>query len=643
MNSLEKHVFEHPNDVYAFSAYLKELNANRAAFGIEPSAPPDTVDAERRVNDAIKQGPEAVDLSRPAKELDKIEARWAELVLAPVADFAGDLPYEERAWENHTEQVKFTPARRYTIPTRCLPGPIARVIQGARQAGLRVRAVGKGHSFAEITRTEGYLLDLNNFVMLPSSWELGADAAILADGCALLPEALTPEASRHVAVDQRDGAGSRYFTRVAAGLHVYQANALLWKWGFSLEIMGGADRQTLSGAMSTGTHGSGAALGALHDMVVCYDILDGQGVLHRIQRSSGGPISRAKFEALHADPQNRPYQLHEDDELFHTLLVSAGSAGVIYALTLEVVPRYCLSQRRFLRGWAGPIVDGASGTVKEVLQGSIPAHSWTHARNFELWLSPYEALGEHVCLETWRTAAPGDAKQYNPDTRELTEAQGGTLRTAQRARDLAKNPFTASQVAPIALRIASHSKPYLDRSHRVFNVGTANNQPTWSIEVSVAIERVVPAVEALFKRAKKALDAKEGVLSAPISLRFCRTSRHRLSMLYSSESSVRCVIEIITLLDESEDPRMKGQPPCEPVLKGKTLVLSLLKVLVEQFDGRVHWGQLLPTSADPALVQEVASKFPELASARAILDAFDPGRMFVNPTVLAYGIRSDGP
>ena len=88
---------------------------------------------------------------------------------------------------------------------------------------------------------------------------------------------------------------------------------------------------------------------------------------------------------------------------------------------------------------------------------------------------------------------------------------------------------------------------------------------------------------------------------------------------------------------------MKGQPPCEPVLKGKTLVLSLLKVLVEQFDGRVHWGQLLPTSADPALVQEVASKFPELARARAILDAFDPGRMFVNPTVLAYGIRSDGP
>ena len=54
---------------------------------------------------------------------------------------------------------------------------------------------------------------------------------------------------------------------VAAGVPLYRLNAELVRRGWSLTNLGDIDRQTIAGALATGTHGTGAAFGGLATQV----------------------------------------------------------------------------------------------------------------------------------------------------------------------------------------------------------------------------------------------------------------------------------------------------------------------------------------------------------------------------------------
>ncbi len=56
--------------------------------------------------------------------------------------------------------------------------------------------------------------------------------------------------------------------RVQCGITVANLNAVLDKKGLALINMGAYDGQTVSGALSTGTHGSGAAYGPMASFAV---------------------------------------------------------------------------------------------------------------------------------------------------------------------------------------------------------------------------------------------------------------------------------------------------------------------------------------------------------------------------------------
>ena len=87
-----------------------------------------------------------------------------------------------------------------------------------------MRAVGSGHSFTGAAVTSGVML--------------------------------RPDAMRGiVSVDEATG-----LVEVEAGMPLHELNPLLAEHGLALEIMGDIDRQTIAGAVSTGTHGSGREL-----------------------------------------------------------------------------------------------------------------------------------------------------------------------------------------------------------------------------------------------------------------------------------------------------------------------------------------------------------------------------------------------
>ena len=104
-----------------------------------------------------------------------------------------------------------------------------------------MKAVGSGHSFTGVAVTDGLLVHLDRMTGLRS-------------------------------LDVPSG-----LVTVEAGTPLRELNELLDRHGLAMANLGDIDVQTLSGAVSTGTHGTGHALGGLATQVVGLELLTADG------------------------------------------------------------------------------------------------------------------------------------------------------------------------------------------------------------------------------------------------------------------------------------------------------------------------------------------------------------------------------
>lgn len=182
-------------------------------------------------------------------------------------------------WQNWAGTATADPARRYWPRSA---EEIADAVRAAAAAGLTVRALGSGHSFTPAAATSGAALDL-------SGWT-GVVSADLASG----------------------------FVTVRSGTTIRELNTLLDTVGLAMPNLGDIDAQTISGAISTGTHGTGAGLGGLATQVAALDLV-----------LAGGSL-------VSCSAQDRP-------DLFAAALVSVGALGVLSTVTLRCVPAFTLA------------------------------------------------------------------------------------------------------------------------------------------------------------------------------------------------------------------------------------------------------------------------------------------------------------
>ena len=188
-------------------------------------------------------------------------------------------PADRREWRNWAGTAAAVPARW------CQPRnetEISAVVKDAAAARLQVRALGSGHSFTPIAATDGQALDL-------SSW------------------------TGIVAADTRTG-----MVTVRSGTTLRELNSALGVLGLALANLGDIDAQTLAGALSTGTHGTGARLGGLATQVEALDLVLADGSL------------------VSCSATTRP-------ELFAAARVGLGALGVITTVTLRCVPSFTLA------------------------------------------------------------------------------------------------------------------------------------------------------------------------------------------------------------------------------------------------------------------------------------------------------------
>ncbi|HEY7960523.1 MAG TPA: D-arabinono-1,4-lactone oxidase [Solirubrobacteraceae bacterium] len=173
---------------------------------------------------------------------------------------------------------------------RCVPAALehpasiaelADAIGRAGAAGQRVRVAGAGHSFSDIALTDGMLIELDRM------------AGVLD-------------------VDRATG-----LVRAQAGIAIHELNVRLAEHGLALENLGDIDVQSIAGAISTATHGTGARLGNIPSQVRALTLVLADGSTLECSRES-------------------------DPDTLRAARVGLGALGVVAEVTLQCVPAFRL-------------------------------------------------------------------------------------------------------------------------------------------------------------------------------------------------------------------------------------------------------------------------------------------------------------
>ena len=154
---------------------------------------------------------------------------------------------------------------------------VAALVKAASGTGQRVKAVGSGHSFTDIAVAHDQRLVLHRLGDL-------------------------------VAIDGN-------LVTVQAGMPLHRLNTLLAEHGLAMPNLGDIDQQTVAGAISTGTHGSGQNHSTLASCVEAVTLVTGSGAVLRVDASS---------------------------ELFPAARLGLGALGVLVEVTLRCVEAFTL-------------------------------------------------------------------------------------------------------------------------------------------------------------------------------------------------------------------------------------------------------------------------------------------------------------
>src|SRR4051812_22797787 len=305
-------------------------------------------------------------------------------------------------WVNWAGDQSCRPARILRPRSR---DELAEAVAAAAAAGEKVRVAGSGHSFTEAALTEGTMVRLEAL-----SGVLDAD---------------------------RDSG----LVRVGGGTVLAELNEDLARLGLAMENLGDIDRQTIAGAISTGTHGTGARLRSISAQVEGMELVLGDG-------------------------SARHLNIATDPELLRAARVGVGALGAISAVTLRCVPAFTLSR-----------VDSPHPReqVLDIFGERAAAHE-----HFELFTFPYSDLA--LVLERNRSEEPprprGRAAAYLNDVVLENWALEALAATGKAI------PRLIPTLSRLAGRLASGSRTS-DRSDRVF----ANERRARFTEMEYALPR----------------------------------------------------------------------------------------------------------------------------------------------------------
>lgn len=377
---------------------------------------------------------------------------------------------------------------------------LAETIAGARKEQREVKVIGAAHSFTSTAMTDGVLVNLD-------------------------------EMKGVISIDPfTDSAGNPAgaHVRVWAGSRIHHLNEALWACGLAFPNLGDFDQQSIAGAISTGTHGTGLNLPSLSAFVTHIQLMTYSG------------------EVIECSKQ-------QNEEIFQAARLSFGSLGVITQVSIRCVPAFALEAR---------------DTKKELSECLDSLDTFLEGDHFEFFWLPHTT--SVLAKENRRLSAQSiphgnigtkPARLYRQFSEQVLENEGfRMLNIACRAYP---------QLTTAANKLASNflgSPTYIDRSYRVF--ASSRRVRFSEMEYAVPIDeatRVLRQIENVF--------ATTHIKSSfPIEVRFVGSDDVWMSTAYQRDV---CYIALHQFI---------GVDPSE--------YFGAAEKIFRAAHGRPHWGKM---------------------------------------------------
>lgn len=341
------------------------------------------------------------------------------------------LPVSSNAtWTNWGGTAQCQPSR--LIAPRTVD-ELAAAVHAAAERGDEVKPVGAGHSFSEIAVAPGIQLSMEGLGGL-----LDVDAA-------------------------------RGRVTLGAGTHLHQIPALLEPHGLAMANLGDIDRQTITGATSTGTHGTGQRFGGISTQIVGAQLVDGRGQLHVFD--DGDPDLQA-------------------------VALGLGALGVVTQLTLQCVDAFTLQAHE------------APATADEAIDTFLDRCAATD--HYEFYWFPHT----NCALTKTNTRLPADTPVSGPG--KLRRYIDDELLSNGVYRVLcalsAKAPGVVPTINQVSGRVLSE-RTYVDRSDKV--LVSSRTVRFREMEYAIPLEAVPEALREL----RAMINRRHHRVSFPIEVR----------------------------------------------------------------------------------------------------------------------------
>jgi FAD-linked oxidoreductase len=312
-----------------------------------------------------------------------------------------------------------------------------------------VRVVGSGHSFTPLVQTDDVLMSLDGVQGIES-------------------------------IDKERGTAT-----VLGGTWLRSLGNALLEQGLAQENLGDIDEQSIAGAISTGTHGTGIRFGSIATQV------------------EGLTLVTAAGELLECSPEQNP-------DVFKAAQVSLGALGVIAKVTLRVVPAqrlHYVSHRERL--------DNCLANLERYKQENS---------HFEFFWFPYSDWVQAKFLNETEAQANAGGFWSNFNQVVLENGLFGLLSECSRLM-----PGTAKTISQISASGIT-SVDEVDYSHRVYATPRAVRFQEMEYNIPAAL---APNV---LREIQNCINRKQFAVNFPVECRFVHSDDIWLSPAYERES-----------------------------------------------------------------------------------------------------------
>ena len=319
---------------------------------------------------------------------------------------------------------------------------------------------------------------------------------------------------------------------VQGGITIVELNKWLYENDLALPNMGDTDRQAIAGAVATDTHGSGAGFGSLSELVRGMSVVLADGELREL-----------------------------DDAELRAGRVSLGRLGVVYSLTLDVVPKYFLRhERRVVK----------LREEKEHLEQLIEDN-----RNIEYWLYPLTPYAERLI----RNEIPSANEQlFRYYFRNIVSRLGARLSVWKgRNRPESLPEWFNSQIPNLGPDVREGP------AHRILPLvanTTVDSIKTLTMEYQFSLSKFWEAFDLLEESFEVARE-KGVYICLPVHIRFTKKSSKSI------------------LSHHVHDPTVSFSCNFSPTYAGAHTWLPYLERGLLELGARAHWGKIYYT--EPAI------------------------------------------